>query len=368
MIPKIGLATSHDPLSTALRRFHMSLRKKPTLTAKRIAASRANGRRSRGPATAEGRERIRDANTRHGFYSQEEGAALRALGEDPEEYDAMVKAVMEKYPPANAFEELLDKCLARALWGMERGHRMQEGFALRQAREMGQCRESRLHAEMMRLKIRAASLESLAQSVAGEHYVTTPADLDQVKSLRDEGAMKDLGEIAVALFYQLQEPGAPGPGESETEEDEEPEIDPVEIVNSARAIFNLGPLPPERVAAASRPSPAGPQGADATTTKEEGLDLAPEEWEGRERVRHLLKNILTRQVELCEAERVENLRECVKGPSPYERAAEIVPAHPHARLMRRLQDSNFREVWRITNLLERIKRQPWEERALGTRP
>jgi hypothetical protein len=32
----------------------MSLRKKPTLSAKRVAASRANGSRSRGPVTAEG--------------------------------------------------------------------------------------------------------------------------------------------------------------------------------------------------------------------------------------------------------------------------------------------------------------------------
>ena len=97
------------------------------------------------------------------------------------------------------------------------------------------------------------------------------------------------------------------------------------------------------------------------------MSLTPEEWEPRERVRRLLMHILTRQVELCEAQRVENLRECVKGPSPYERAAEIVPAHPQARLMRRLKDSNFREVWRITNLLEKIKRQPWGDRALGSR-
>jgi hypothetical protein len=99
----------------------MSLTKKRTLTEKRMAASQANGKRSRGPATPKGRER-------------------------------------------------------------------------------------------MRLKMRATSWQLLAQSVAQEHYVTTPADLDQVKSLRDEGAMKELGDIAVALFYQLQEPGRAGPG------------------------------------------------------------------------------------------------------------------------------------------------------------
>ncbi len=45
----------------------MSLTKKRTLTEKRIAANQANGRRSHGPVTVKGRERIRNANLRHGF-------------------------------------------------------------------------------------------------------------------------------------------------------------------------------------------------------------------------------------------------------------------------------------------------------------
>ena len=80
------------------------------------------------------------------------------------------------------------------------------------------------------------------------------------------------------------------------------------------------------------------------------------EWEARERPRQLLENILTRQMENCAAQRKAILKESVKGPSPYERAAEIAPTHPDARLMRRMQDSNFREVRRVTNLLLKIKR------------
>ena len=76
----------------------MSLTEKRTLTAKRIAANQANGRRSRGPANPEGRERIRDANLRHGFYSQDGDKALRALGENPEESGAAVKSVKGPLP------------------------------------------------------------------------------------------------------------------------------------------------------------------------------------------------------------------------------------------------------------------------------
>jgi hypothetical protein len=72
--------------------------------------------------------------------------------------------------------------------------------------------------------------------------------------------------------------------------------------------------------------------------------------------RHLLENILKRQVEICEEQRQAVLKESVKGPSPYERATEIAPTHPNARLMRRTQDSNFREARRIINLLLKLKR------------
>jgi hypothetical protein len=89
-----------------------------------------------------------------------------------------------------------------------------------------------------------------------------------------------------------------------------------------------------------------------------------EEWEARERARHLLENILRRQVEICEAQRKAILQESLTGPSPYERTAEIAPTHPNARLMRRMQDSNFREVRRITSLLLKLKRHQRKMEAL----
>jgi len=64
----------------------MSLVKKPRFTEKKLKASRANAKHSRGPVTPAGRERIRVAHLRHGFYSKAEEVPLRALGEDPEEH------------------------------------------------------------------------------------------------------------------------------------------------------------------------------------------------------------------------------------------------------------------------------------------
>jgi len=90
--------------------------------------------------------------------------------------------------------------------------------------------------------------------------------------------------------------------------------------------------------------------------------FTPAEWEARERPRQLLENILTRQLELCEAQRKAILKDSLAGPSPYERAAEVGLAHPNVALMQRMEESSFRQIWRITNLLLKLKRQAREER------
>jgi len=61
-------------------------------------------------------------------------------------------------------------------------------------------------------------------------------------------------------------------------------------------------------------------------------------------------------VEACEEQRKALLKESVKGPSPYERAAEIASTDHNTLLLRRMQDSYFREVRRVTNMLLKLKR------------
>jgi hypothetical protein len=249
------------------------------------------------------------------------------------------------------------------MWLANRADRMQEGYALRQAQEVNSGRQDRLHAQMMRLKITADRLRLLVKSVGYEHYVTTPADLETMKNLHQEGALKEMGDIALALFYQLQ---APGTGEDG--------VDPYEnarrVVAQVKEIFGIGTTadfpPPSNVTPDSNRPEDSQQGAGATEAEKDERypSITAAEWEVRERPRQLLENILTRQVEICEAQRKTILKESLTGPSPYERAAEIAPTHPNARLMRRMQDSNFREVRRVTNLLLKIKRYERKTRAL----
>jgi hypothetical protein len=337
----------------------MSLRKKPTMTPEKISANRRNGRHWHGPPTPEVRERIRAALLRHGFDLQAEEVAMRALGENPAGFQELLEALWETYRPTDAAQEGLVIRLARATWLLNRADRMQEGYALRQAREVNSGRQDRLHATMMRLKMTAESLERLAQAVARKHYVTTPEDLEKMKNLHQEGVVKEMGEIALALFYQLQ---APGTGEDG--------LDPMEsarrVVAQVKEIFGIGTKPPypppAKVTPDSRQVEEGQQDANVAEEKNDQQypSITAAEWEARERPRQLLENILKRQVEICEEQRKALLRESVKGPSPYERAAEIAPTHPNALLMRRTQDSCFREVRRVTNLLLKLKRYEWK--------
>ena len=139
----------------------MSIRQKRTMTEKSLEAHRRNARQSRGPVTAEGKKRLRDANISHGFYAQDGGAALVVLGEDPREYQALAEAVAEKWQPADAYEEQLSTQLVRALWRTRRSDRMQEGLALRLAQEAERWRQDNLHARLTKLRLNAACLRSL---------------------------------------------------------------------------------------------------------------------------------------------------------------------------------------------------------------
>jgi hypothetical protein len=167
----------------------MSLIKKHEVTEKQLAANRRNQKLCHVPLTGEGRERIRAAHLRHGFYAQAEEVAMRALGEDPAHFQELVEGLWEEWNPAGASQEGLVICLARATWLMNRAARMQEGCAVRQATEVNSGRQDRVHARMMRLKMTEDRLGQLVHAVAYEHYVTTAGNLEKMKNLHQEGAM-----------------------------------------------------------------------------------------------------------------------------------------------------------------------------------
>jgi len=82
--------------------------------------NQANGKRSHGPATPEGRERIRAANIRHGFYSKAEAVALACLGEDPADLERLRKNLHEGWQLPSALQEELAEHLTQVVWRWNR--------------------------------------------------------------------------------------------------------------------------------------------------------------------------------------------------------------------------------------------------------
>ena len=57
------------------------------------------------------------------------------------------------------------------------------------------------------------------------------------------------------------------------------------------------------------------------------------QWAAREPARQLLENILTRMAESFALRRQALIKECMAGPTPYERAAEFTLAQPQIVIM-----------------------------------
>src|SRR5689334_14492242 len=84
--------------------------------ARRIAASRANGAKSRGPVTAEGKERSRRNALKHGFAS----AAVVLTSEDWDSYLETRECYIRRFQPADEIELDLVEQMVAARWRQQR--------------------------------------------------------------------------------------------------------------------------------------------------------------------------------------------------------------------------------------------------------
>jgi hypothetical protein len=87
-------------------------------TPARAEAARRNGRRSRGPTTAEGKLRSSRNALRHGILS-----ASLCAGESPEQgqaYEALLDDLRTELAPSSVLESLLVERIAATLWRVQR--------------------------------------------------------------------------------------------------------------------------------------------------------------------------------------------------------------------------------------------------------
>ncbi len=305
----------------------MSLVHKPVLTPQKISANQANARRSHGPATPGGRERIREANARHGFYAT--GDALRILGEDPEEFERLVDSLMTTWRPANEFQTRLVMRLARALWRLERSDRMQEGMAVEQLERLDANVDRMAREAGARYENRLASLNALIDAAGQASFCTGYPELQTFNSLWGENPKGKPGEIFI-LLYRLLKP-RPAGGETTTTE---------------KANSTGGPA----VSSQPQTSEVGP--ADTGPDPAPGVPIA----EGSERYaeRERLLALLREEIDSLKAEHAREREELLETTSPYYRDAMMSPLARGA-LMVRMEESSFRQIERLTNLLWKLQ-------------
>ncbi|MGE5327690.1 MAG: hypothetical protein ACM3NO_11675, partial [Deltaproteobacteria bacterium] len=97
------------------------------LSERKLAANRANARKSTGPRTPVGKCRSSMNSLKHGRYAQRARAIAQELGEDPLENQAMVEELIEAYRPANAAERMLVEDIAALRLQRRRSDRAQAG-------------------------------------------------------------------------------------------------------------------------------------------------------------------------------------------------------------------------------------------------
>jgi hypothetical protein len=293
----------------------VSLIKKPLITDEKLAANQANGRQSRGPATEEGIERIRAANTRHGYYSQAPGAQMHVLGEDPEEFERLFESLLEVWKPENPYQKSLVRRMARLTWRLERADRIQEAMLVSQMENLDRNVAHELRQQAARHERVMARLRSLMQALDANRFCSTTRDLD------------GLGEIYGKV------PSGVG----------------LEIMSR---VYRL--LSPRETNA----------GSPETATKDKEGELAIATGAERDVLRAELRQLLREDIKRLEEEHQQRQAELAEI-TPAFRDSMLVPKHPQTALLVRLGDSDLRQLRFVTGLLMRLKaqgsRKPAEE-------
>jgi hypothetical protein len=96
-----------------------------SLSPARVAASRRNGAKSRGPKTAEGKARSSQNALKHGLRAQKH---MVLPGESSAAFEALEAALLEELAPQGALQTVLARRVVAAAWRLERAEHLEAGL------------------------------------------------------------------------------------------------------------------------------------------------------------------------------------------------------------------------------------------------
>jgi hypothetical protein len=290
----------------------MHLKRKST--PKSRAANRLNGRGSHGPAAPKGKARLAVSRLVHSYCSKSGDQALEAQGEKPADFNARLDSLLDAYQPANALEVGLVVQMARAMWRMNRFHRIAESMAVKHL-ERAQQRKILGQAIMtMPLIQKMERLEALfAQTCCDESLYVGPEAVRLFEACRADLPAEKAPEV-LRLLARLREPGTR---------------------------LELGPL-------------------GCLLEGDEPLPAA----EGEER------HAAWRELAGALADEIQPLKDRICGENQDEAQAQfdrdqcLAGVQPEATLMNRGEESSLRQLWRTTNLLLRVQKTARDKEML----
>ena len=218
------------------------------------AAARANGARSRGPVTTEGKARSSRNAFRHGLCSP----AILAPGEDPAAFAALLEELRAEHAPRTASEALLVERLAVAFWKLARCDRLEATLATIEPH----CPTGRLFPDpgLPRLLSRVPELNAVLR-----HQAQLQRELHRLlRTLAERTGAEvcDRPDHDPAAEPSDDARGAPLDGPTDAADEQNLRNEP-EPSSPAAA---QGPVPV--VPSADPPGPAGPLAADPASTTE----------------------------------------------------------------------------------------------------
>jgi hypothetical protein len=167
----------------------MSLRKAPQLTPQLLAAARRNARRSTGPVSPAAKRNSKLNALKHGAYVADENQrqAMRALGEDPEKFEALREELRSAFAPSDALLEKQVEDLAWLYWRRERMDRAQAGLKRRALQEIEEWQHRRQR-EMAGVTFDASRHELLEWNLprSNDRGVTLRLRLSYLGVIREE--------------------------------------------------------------------------------------------------------------------------------------------------------------------------------------
>jgi hypothetical protein len=146
----------------------MSLRKAPQLTPQLLAAARNNAQHSTGPRSPAAKQNSKLNALKHGAYVSDENQrqAMRALGEDPEQFQTLIQELRSAFGPGDALWEKQIEDLAWLYWRRKRLERAQDGLR-RRALQGVEDWQHRRRQEMARVTFDASQHEMLDANLSG---------------------------------------------------------------------------------------------------------------------------------------------------------------------------------------------------------